>query len=68
MCSDPEALIFIFHFESDLSPFGSGLTGIYSGPLLINPGKFSLPPTRVEAMYAPETFGELPNAAVEVAP
>ncbi|WP_428420195.1 alpha-2-macroglobulin family protein [Methylibium sp.] len=35
---------------------------------LNNAGRFSLPPTRVEAMYAPETFGELPNAAVEVAP
>ena len=35
---------------------------------LNNPGRFSLPPTRVEAMYAPESFGELPNAAVEVAP
>ena len=35
---------------------------------LNNPGSFALPPTRVEAMYAPETFGELPNANVEVAP
>ncbi len=35
---------------------------------LNNPGKFLLPPTRVEAMYAPETFGELPNAALEVGP
>jgi uncharacterized protein YfaS (alpha-2-macroglobulin family) len=35
---------------------------------LNNPGRFALPPTRVEAMYAPETFGEAPNAAVEVAP
>lgn len=35
---------------------------------LNNPGRFALPPTRVEAMYAPETFGELPNTAVEVAP
>ena len=35
---------------------------------LNNPGRFALPPTRVEAMYAPETFGELPNAVVEVAP
>jgi len=35
---------------------------------LNNPGRFSLPPTRVEAMYAPQTFGELPNAIVEVAP
>ena len=35
---------------------------------LNNPGRFALPPTRVEAMYAPETYGELPNAVVEVAP
>jgi uncharacterized protein YfaS (alpha-2-macroglobulin family) len=35
---------------------------------LNNPGSFSLPPTRVEALYAPETFGELPNATVEVGP
>ncbi|MBL8302379.1 MAG: alpha-2-macroglobulin, partial [Ideonella sp.] len=35
---------------------------------LNNPGRFALPPSRVEAMYAPETFGEVPNAAVEVAP
>ena len=31
-------------------------------------GRFSLPPTRVEAMYAPESFAELPHDAVEVAP
>ena len=35
---------------------------------LNNVGKFGLPPTRVEAMYAPEMFGETPNAAVEVKP
>jgi len=35
---------------------------------LNNPGKFALPSTRVEAMYAPESFGEAPNAAIEVAP
>ena len=33
---------------------------------LNNPGRFELPPTRVEAMYAPEMFGELPNSAVTV--
>ena len=33
-----------------------------------NPGRFALPPTRVEAMYAPESFGELPNAEVVVEP
>ncbi len=31
-------------------------------------GVFRLPPTRVEAMYAPEVFGEAPNAAFEVLP
>jgi len=29
---------------------------------LNNPGEFHLPATHVEAMYAPEMFGELPNA------
>ncbi len=31
-------------------------------------GRFQLPPTRVEALYAPEMFGELPNASMEVQP
>jgi len=31
-------------------------------------GKFQLPPTRVEAMYAPEMFGEAPNGVFEIAP
>jgi len=35
---------------------------------LNNPGTFMLPPTRVEAMYAPEMFGELPVAPWTVAP
>ncbi|SAK76678.1 Alpha-2-macroglobulin-like protein [Caballeronia hypogeia] len=33
-----------------------------------NPGTFGLPPTRVEALYAPSTFGALPNAPVVVKP
>lgn len=33
---------------------------------LNNAGRFGLPPTRVEAMYSPEMFGESPNPAVEV--
>ena len=33
-----------------------------------NPGNFLMPATRVEAMYAPEMFGELPNAQVTVEP
>ena len=35
---------------------------------LNNAGAFSMPPTRVEAMYAPELFGELPVAPIEVRP
>ncbi len=35
---------------------------------LNNPGRFHLPTTRVEAMYAPEMFGELPNADWSVLP
>ena len=33
---------------------------------LNNAGEFSLPATRVEAMYAPEVFGEVPNEKVVV--
>jgi uncharacterized protein YfaS (alpha-2-macroglobulin family) len=33
---------------------------------LNNVGTFSLPPSRVEAMYAPEMFGEAPNMKVRV--
>jgi len=33
---------------------------------LNNAGRFALPTTRVEAMYDPEAFGELPNAGVSV--
>ena len=35
---------------------------------LNNPGHFAMPATRVEAMYSPEMFGEIPNTAVEVQP
>ncbi|OBV40170.1 alpha-2-macroglobulin family protein [Janthinobacterium psychrotolerans] len=34
---------------------------------LNNAGDFSLPATRIEAMYAPEMFGEIPNASLKVA-
>ena len=35
---------------------------------LNNDGEFQLPPTRVEAMYAPELFGEVPNGVFAVEP
>ncbi len=31
-------------------------------------GKFAVPPTRVDALYEPDVYGELPNAPIEVAP
>ena len=33
---------------------------------LNNSGTFQLPTTRVEAMYAPEALGEIPNKTIEV--
>ena len=33
---------------------------------LNNVGNFALPPSRVEALYAPEMFGEMPNARMKV--
>ncbi len=33
---------------------------------LNNPGRFQLPPSRVEALYAPEMHGEIPNAPIRV--
>ena len=33
-----------------------------------NAGIFSLPGTRVEALYSPELFGEMPNRTMEIAP
>ena len=33
---------------------------------LNNAGSFVFPPTRAEAMYAPDIFGEAPNAPLEV--
>jgi len=35
---------------------------------LNNVGSFGLPPTRVEALYAPSTYGVLPNATLVVQP
>lgn len=31
-----------------------------------NPGEFQLPPTRIEAMYAPDVYGEKPNKKISV--
>ena len=48
---------------------------LYKGPMdleytmrLNQSGVFQLPPTHVEAMYAPEVFGDLPNHELIVNP
>lgn len=43
-----------------------GRTSISYTVRLNNAGEFNLPPTRVEAMYAPEMFGEIPNGKLVV--
>jgi uncharacterized protein YfaS (alpha-2-macroglobulin family) len=35
---------------------------------LNNEGTFNLPQTRVEALYSPEMFGEIPNRTMEIVP
>ena len=56
-------------FESYRSYYGylpKGITKVEYTLRLNNVGEFSLPPSRVEAMYAPEMFGATPNARVRV--
>ena len=43
-----------------------GRTQIAYTVRLNNAGDFALPPTRVEAMYAPDVYGELPNARLQI--
>jgi uncharacterized protein YfaS (alpha-2-macroglobulin family) len=61
--------------ERDLEGFRAYYAYVPKGSFVVEytirlnqPGRFSLPPTRVEALYAPEVFGELPNAPLEVHP
>ena len=53
-------------FRSYYEFMPKGVTKVDYTLRLNNPGDFSLPPTRVEALYAPEMFGEAPNARVKV--
>jgi uncharacterized protein YfaS (alpha-2-macroglobulin family) len=59
--------------ERRFDRFRAYYSRVPKGPLVVeytlrlnNVGSFVLPPTRVEAMYAPEMFGELPNATLSV--
>jgi len=56
-------------FEAFRSYYRYVLKGRFSMEYTVrlnNAGKFSLPPSRVEALYAPEIFGMWPNAVVKV--
>jgi uncharacterized protein YfaS (alpha-2-macroglobulin family) len=53
-------------FRAYYSYLPKGASTISYTVRLNNPGRFQLPPTRVEAMYAPEMHGMAPNAALEV--
>jgi hypothetical protein len=44
----------------------SGVVKVQYTMRLNNAGTFALPPSRVEAMYAPEIFGEAPNPSIRV--
>lgn len=44
----------------------SGKTDLEYVVRLNTQGEFALPNTRVEGLYAPETYGELPNATIQV--
>ncbi len=53
-------------FRSYYEYLPKGKTTLQYTVRLNNAGSFALPPTRVEALYAPEMFGESPNASVKV--
>ncbi|WP_409338024.1 alpha-2-macroglobulin family protein [Curvibacter microcysteis] len=55
-------------FRSYYEFLPKGLTRVEYTVRLNNVGDFGLPPTRAEAMYAPEVFGALPNARLQVLP
>jgi uncharacterized protein YfaS (alpha-2-macroglobulin family) len=53
-------------FRSYYQFLPKGVTKLQYTVRLNNIGEFGLPPSRVEAMYAPEVFGAVPNALVKV--
>ena len=53
----------------DYYPYVRKGTWVYEYTIRLNQsGRFELPTTRVEALYSPEAFGELPNLPLEVKP
>jgi uncharacterized protein YfaS (alpha-2-macroglobulin family) len=53
-------------FRSYYAYLPKGELQIHYTVRLNNVGSFALPPSRIEALYAPEMFGEAPNARVKV--
>jgi len=54
------------HYQAFYSRVAAGRFSVDYTIRLDTAGRFSLPATRVEAMYAPDMFGESPNAPVAV--
>jgi uncharacterized protein YfaS (alpha-2-macroglobulin family) len=68
-----EGMVWPAHEERSFEAFRAYYRWVPKGRFVVeytvrlnNAGTFQLPPTRVEAMYAPEMFGELPNAKMVV--
>jgi len=55
-------------FRAYFADLPAGKTAVEYTIRVNQAGTFLLPPTRVAALYAPETFGELPNPPLEVVP
>jgi alpha-2-macroglobulin len=55
-------------FRAYYEYFPKGISTIEYTVRLNNVGDFALPPSRVEALYAPEMFGMVPNARMKVEP
>ena len=53
-------------FRSYYEYLSKGVVKVEYTVRLNNVGDFAMPPSRVEALYAPEMFGEIPNARVKV--
>jgi len=53
---------------SKLTGFVIMETGLDKDSKILSGGEFKLPETRLEAMYAPEMFAEIPNQGVVVKP
>lgn len=73
--ADDQSTLWPAFEERPFSAFRAYYEFVPKGPFVVEytirlnqSGVFHLPPTRVEGLYAPEMFGESPNAVVEIQP